>query len=246
MYLTAAGKVSNIERAITLLGFDTTVSLALSFSVLDKFNKSQKFIDLSKVWRRSVLAAASAEAIARLAKIKDKDALFLGSLMQDLGILGLCQVIPSTYGALVGKSNHEQWTAEEIKETGVDHALVSAWLLQRWELPESLWMSVAYSHNPGDAPEEHAHLASAITLAGDLADIVQQDHDDLTGVLERASQTLPINGTHLDFLIEDLANRLSEIEQLFDVDLSAIGSTDELVKKARATLLETSARAESD
>ena len=78
--------LNNLREALTLLGFNASLTIALSFSLLQSFGSTNN-VNHENYWRRSILAASIARILGsrlRVAKLED---LFLASLLQDIGIL---------------------------------------------------------------------------------------------------------------------------------------------------------------
>ncbi|MDH5297246.1 MAG: HDOD domain-containing protein, partial [Nitrospirota bacterium] len=86
-------KVTSIGQAVTLLGFSTIANLALSFCfyrlIKDMKETSASGIDHVKFWRRSILASVAGRAIGKHFACPDAELMFLGALLQDIGILAL-------------------------------------------------------------------------------------------------------------------------------------------------------------
>ncbi len=95
-------QITTLERAITILGINATLSLALSFSLVRNLQKSRpSSFDHQTFWKRCVITAAASQEVGRWAKAASQDELFLGGLLQNIGILVLNEAIPESYGRLI-------------------------------------------------------------------------------------------------------------------------------------------------
>ena len=132
------GSVTTVRRAATLLGPATVKTLALSFSLTASMQATKVGgFDHRRYWLRSLFCAASAQAIATARGMHSPEVLFIGSLLQDLGMLVLAHALGDEYTTVVdqaGKLHHEVFAAERAK-FGFDHADVTAWLATEWALP---------------------------------------------------------------------------------------------------------------
>ena len=147
-------KVTSVVQAVNLLGFSTIANLALSlcFSRLikDLRQTNRSGMDHVGYWRRSIFASAAGRALAHHLSFPDPDLVFLGALLQDIGILALNEVVPEKVEALYGKAadSHVALPQRELEQLGVDHSQVGAWLAQHWELPEEFQLAILYHHTP--------------------------------------------------------------------------------------------------
>lgn len=172
-------KVTSVVQAVNLLGFSTIANLALSLIfyrlIKDLQNTKRSGMDHEGYWRRSVFASAAGRAIAHHLCFPDPELVFLGALLQDIGILALNAVVPEHVGALYGKAgdNHLTLPQRELEQLGVVHPQVGAWLAQHWKLPEEFQIVILYSHTPEffETPTECQPFVDSVALAGIIADI---------------------------------------------------------------------------
>lgn len=149
-------KVNKVLDAVNLLGVRRTVSLVLSSSMIQTQSKLAKALpEAARTWynSRSVLVASTAAVFARRLEDVSPDTAYVLGLMQDLGIL----VLAHAYGAKylhtlhrvkdVGQLRLEIVEAQNYKIT---HGDVSAALLQKWELPQSM-ISMVLAHHTTEA-----------------------------------------------------------------------------------------------
>jgi HD-like signal output (HDOD) protein len=139
-------KMENLRQAVIVIGLNATISLALSFSLLKSWqdDNDEGSLDYPLYWRRALLAATVSGVLARAAKLRDSEELFLASLIQDIGMLALDRTLPKLYSELGDEQTYEKSITElEIKELGVDHATVGGWLLERWNFAERTQQAVA-------------------------------------------------------------------------------------------------------
>ncbi len=91
-------KSENLRQALVLLGLNAALTLALSFS-LTKSLRSGKAngISFPFYWRRALLAATAARALADALRHTMAEEIFLAALLQDVGILALDKALPDLY-----------------------------------------------------------------------------------------------------------------------------------------------------
>ncbi len=143
-------KVESLEQAVMMFGWNGTLNLALSFSLVSKIDPvSKNGLDYNFFWKRSISAAVTAKHLARVMGIDSKkEDLFLPGLLQDVGMLALDKAVPELYSE-IGNDQHQHKVVQQIEHEmlGIDHASVGAWLLERWNLPQRIIDLVAISHH---------------------------------------------------------------------------------------------------
>ncbi|HET9594956.1 MAG TPA: HDOD domain-containing protein, partial [Anaeromyxobacteraceae bacterium] len=174
--VAARSKVTTLTRALTLLGTNSVLTLALSFSLVSSRRRATRNgFDHDRYWRRALLSALAARLLAEEARL-DREEAFLAALLQDLGMLALDEVMPGDYGRIVAASggDHARLVEREQAALGADHAEVSAFLVSRWNLPPLVVETARGSHDPARAAAPDAALAAAVAcvhVAGALADV---------------------------------------------------------------------------
>jgi HD-like signal output (HDOD) protein len=172
-------KVTTIVQGVTLLGFSTIANLALSFCfyrlIKDMKEISTSGIDHVKFWRRSILASVAGRAIGKHFAYPDVELMFLGALLQDIGLLALNEVASEELTTLksLDLDVHVLLQEFELEHLGVDHSQVGAWLAQHWQLPEEFQVAILYSHAPElfETPSDLQYLVDTVALSGIIADI---------------------------------------------------------------------------
>ncbi|MBN1570898.1 MAG: GGDEF domain-containing protein [Acidobacteria bacterium] len=241
-------QITTLERAVTILGINATLSLALSFSLVRGLRGSDKAgLDHQAYWRRCVTTAASSQVIGRWTNAGSYDELFLGGLLQDIGILALNEAIPQDYGRLIAAANgdHLLLAALEKQEFGSDHAEIGAWLLERWNLPANLQLATASSHNAKCAEEDLTDFCRSTTLAGYIAAIwTQPDAAAATALAREKSISLfDMSSSQFKKILDDVARLLPEVTANLDINIGGEEFVDRILEQARATLVELSLQA---
>ena len=84
-------KSENLRQALVVLGLNATLTLALSFSLVKgpAQRQGQRLESYSFYWRRALLAATAARALADAMRQSLVEEIFLAALLQDVGMLAL-------------------------------------------------------------------------------------------------------------------------------------------------------------
>lgn len=177
------GNISNISRAMTILGTNVIKNIALSFIIAENLSHGcQKEFNIDAYWRRSVTAAVSAEMIAQKSDHKDDD-IFVAALLQDIGILIIAMTKGDEYNKLLHEariSETDLWTLESEKY-GFNHLQVGYALLTSWKLPTTITEPILYHHQPENCMTDNGPSAKILHYSNQLTDIY-----NLSEVAEKA------------------------------------------------------------
>ncbi len=167
------GNISNISRAMTVLGTNLIKNIALSFIIAENFSSGcQQEFDIDTFWQRSVTAAVAAEMIAKQIGYTDDD-IFVAAILQDIGTLIIALTKKDEYSKLLLEADNSDtsiWDMESDK-FGFNHLQVGYALLTSWNLPESITEPVLYHHHPDQCVSERSKSAKILKYSSQLADI---------------------------------------------------------------------------
>jgi diguanylate cyclase (GGDEF)-like protein len=243
-------QVTTLERAVTLLGINATLSLSLSFSLVETFRRSQSAgFNYLIYWRRSVITAATAEILSGSNNRSVRDEFFLAGLLQDIGMLVLNEIAQGAYGKIVSaaRGSHEKLVALENERFGADHALIGGWLLESWKLPDVLKASVAASHNP--PLSVHAPISAfcqAAAFAGYVAEIWSNPQTAVATAIarEKAYDLLMMPPDRFEWLLGQVAASLPEVTSNLDLQIGSKEALNRIFNQAREELVVLNLRAQ--
>jgi diguanylate cyclase (GGDEF)-like protein len=242
-YYWVRSEVKTVDRAVCTLGINATLSLALSLSFVKVLRKRERHgFDHSSYWQRSVITGVAARSMARWSSVFNREELFLAGLLQDIGMLVLSEAIPQKYGPLVAAAqrSHRRLILLEKEELGTDHASVGAWLLERWNLPEDLRLSLVFSHEPESNPRpDKTEFVRTAALAGEIAEIWSNpDTVSATAEAREASAVLlKMSSENFDQVIQETAKSLPEVTAFLNVDFGGEERITQLLDQAREALI---------
>ena len=230
-------QVSTLSQAVTLLGLNAALSLALGFSLASTLRTDDGIADeQQRIWRRSVLAALASRVLGEEAGIGQLEELMLGGLLQDIGALALLQAFPESWADLLAQPDDpEQRLQRESGVFGADHSEVGAWLASHWNLPASLQAMIRDS----EAIEPRDPASSCVAASGHFADLWLEPADQrsreyaLGRILAYRDLSLPA----ISDIIDAMTAALPEVEMLFDVRLECAHEADAIKRQARELLI---------
>ncbi len=219
-------EVTSLQQAVAFLGISGVRTVSLGFSLgRGVLREAWRDIHNETSWKRAVVAAAVARDLAVLLRLAQKEEVFLGALLQDIGILALREVLGSDYKELmVSKGhNHEALVEGERKKLGCDHAEVGAWLLEHWGLPQLFQRLVLASHDTltAEIEPEWEPLVLCVSTSGSLADLwlSSTGPEEAALTLTEAALRLTVEEEELSTALARTAQSLPELLRLFDVEI---------------------------
>ena len=145
-------KIESLEKAIHVIGVKAVYEFALAFAITNMLgNEHKKYIDVTSFWKQSILCALYGAYFAKRCDLRDVDRLYTSGLLHNVGELAVLRVSPTL--ARDCSKLKEGVSPKQSQEgmLGFSYAEVSAALLQRWLVPDSLVSTVAMQHHD-DAP----------------------------------------------------------------------------------------------
>jgi len=170
-FFASATAASDIQEAITRLGFRQVFQLVASISGARALSPPQKGygIDAGELWQHSVTAAVAAQIMAQELG-EDDSVIFTATLLHDIGKLVLAEALEHIYAKVIEEIETHQYSLLETEKKllGVQHAEIGGRLLSRWNFPENMVTAVWHHHHPAQA-QDHRRLASFVYLGNMIA-----------------------------------------------------------------------------
>jgi putative nucleotidyltransferase with HDIG domain len=216
-------KVTSIQQAITILGFNSVRALVTAAAVIDRYaaNKDSS-LDFPAFWRHSIGTALCAKALARKLSF-NQDHAFITGLLHDIGRLVIVTHSARQYEAvLIYRARHDCYLYEAEQELlGFDHAAVGRAIMQHWKFPSLILDAVERHHAP--AQEEVDRLTAIVSLADCIAHGL-----DFSGDAEDLAPPLSEIAWHeLAISEEELTTLFQETEQQFEEACAILVSSGE-------------------
>lgn len=229
--------VTTLSQAVTLLGLNAALSLALGFSLANTLRNPDGIAEeRQRIWRRSVLAALASRVLGEEAGIRELEELMLGALLQDIGALALVQVFPDAYAGMLASPPEPARRLEREREIfGADHGEVGAWLASHWKLPESVCAMIRDS----ETPEADGTMSACVAASGHMADLWldPSGQHSREHALEQVLACRDLSLPAITDMIDAMTAALPEVETLFDVRLECAHEADAIKRQARELLI---------
>ncbi len=233
-------KVDSLDRAVKVLGIEALKNVALSFVIVKGLKKkSVDSFDQEHFWKRSITAAVSAEMLAEKLGLKQDDA-FMLALLMDIGVLVMYLSMPEEYIKVLDLKRASSIKTIEVERSifGIDHQEVGSQILKKWELPENVYMPIAYHHNKeGCLPELDEQVD--ILNASDMISSFYHGNkcmEKLGELKQFLSSKANMNDDEIETFIDLVADRTVEILSSFEIDPGDMKPYSEILQEANEEL----------
>lgn len=164
--------VATLDRAITLLGFNTVKNLACAVSVSRFFGPEQEGqVDMEGLWKHCLGTAVGARLLIRNISHPLAEEAFLCGILHDIGtIVILNNFQDQALAALRLMAEKKISQSEAEKEMiGFTHEAAGAYLVDKWNFPARYYRIIRLHHNPPPqliAPDDVENLLLIAVYAG--------------------------------------------------------------------------------
>lgn len=227
-----------IDKALIMLGLSTVKSLALGFSLVASIDDpaGPGEFDYVSYWRRGLYTGTAAKITAERVGFEFGDEVFLGGLLQDVGMIAMYRAMGDRYlEVLEGAGpNHRALVRQELQWLDLQHPDVGAMLVKRWRLPDPLVMPVKYHERPSAAPASCVDHVRCVGL-GNLVHDVLTDEDSrppLRRLYERAKAWYKLDTVDVDEIVTKASEASREMAALFELDAGPHTEAGEVLAKA--------------
>ncbi len=167
------GQVSDLDRAIVLLGLSAVKNIAISASISRLFTaeKLSDTFSARDLWKHSVAVGVVTRQFACLVgKRAFAEEAFLAGLIHDLGLLVERQAFPEQLAEViqVAAKTNRPFTEIEAEIVGADHQALGSALAAKWKFPRVLQIVLGYHHNVTSLSDDYRILPSLVCAADTL------------------------------------------------------------------------------
>ncbi len=161
-------RVSTIDFAIVILGFNHIKNIVIALSMMDAFKNfggGRKF-DQKSYWSHSLVTATAAKRVADDLGFSFSGEAFTAGLLHDLGIPVIYKYFNKEYNEILSlvKNKEMSFAEAELTTLGNSHGEIGKILVDRWNLPVALSEVIINHHNPSLANNDN-ELVAVIHLA---------------------------------------------------------------------------------
>jgi len=226
IYYSQKTKVETIKRAISVIGFGEIVGIALGMELLSSFKDASGMkLHLSALWMHSIGVATSSKELADRTNPGIVSKIFIPSLLHDIGKVIFLIYFPDEYKSAQKFAEENKTTLHNAENAifKLDHSILSALLMKRWNFPSSIVFPCRFHHDPCSAPVEFKPHSYIIALADY---ITQKANIGLRGSLrptipDNSLAVLGLNQAKIELIIDQIRRKKDEIQAFFEITMEA-------------------------
>ena len=240
-FYSLPSKISNVNRALSILGTNVIKNIALSFVIAsDLRDKTDSSVNFDYFWRRSVTTAVAAELVMELLHEKNED-IFVTALLQDIGVLIMYLSKGQDYIATLEKcliDGEHNLIELEQKKYQFDHQQLTWTLLKAWGIPLSIVEPVRYHHQPEQAPKEYKKTCTVLYVANLLSKIYSgaDTVHNVRKLQTKMEDFYGISGDETRALLDNVAEKSIDILEIFEIDPGQLKSYSQMLQEANDEL----------
>ena len=149
-YYSIPGGVSDVQKALQFLGFNTIAQLVLTSSVFGAFkSQGSREFPLSSFWSHSFAVGLLSELTARNFQLPNPSDCFVGGLMHDTGKLILMELAPEQLSKVVHHSRENKMSFIDAEKSlnFTTHVELGTALASYWKLPSNVVAIIEHHHD---------------------------------------------------------------------------------------------------
>ncbi len=166
-------KVATVDHAVQMLGVKEIGMICVScgaYQALKPPTGAGTF-SLEEFWKHSVATGVIAKKICRELAVGDKNTIYFGGLLHDIGKVVLDRFAHDVYKVVIQVTHEEcvPMIEAEKKIIGESHDTIGGLIMEKWKFPFALVDVTRYHHTISRCPEETRPTVAVCALADQLA-----------------------------------------------------------------------------
>ena len=169
--------VTNLARAIIMLGINTVKNLALSTAVMGQMSSKSKSpgLDMEGFWRHSLCVGVTAKLLAKKRGIDNKlvEEFFTAGLLHDIGKIPLNAVLSKEYMLTVSVADKKRISLFRAEDNTLrmNHCAAGAMISAAWKLEGAVGDAIVQHHAYKEYSGEHKDLLYSVAAANRFASL---------------------------------------------------------------------------
>jgi putative nucleotidyltransferase with HDIG domain len=204
-------RISSLNSAIILLGFNVIRSLIISGSIFEIMESQDR-----ELWEHSLGCAVASNVLATRLGLSDPEEISTAGLIHDIGKVAIKMELPGEQEQirkLVEERRVTTITAERAV-LGFDHTEAGSWLARSWNLPAKLVEPIACHHDPRLARDNQL-AASVVHFSNIIIRGLGYGHGRdnwVPPLVQRAWRLLGLTAPDVDQVLEEVEEKLWDVK----------------------------------
>jgi HD-like signal output (HDOD) protein len=174
-YYALGQPITNLARAIIMLGINTVKNLALSTAVMGHLSsrKSISGLNMEGFWRHSLCVGVSAKLLAKKRGVDPKltEEYFTAGLLHDIGKIPINALLPKEYMLTISTADRVRKSLfqAEIKALGINHCTTGGMIKAAWKLDGAVGDSITFHHDCDNYTGDYKEVLFSVAVANRFA-----------------------------------------------------------------------------
>jgi putative nucleotidyltransferase with HDIG domain len=188
------GKVTSLNRAITLLGFNTVRSMVLTIGVVNKFSKASgsELFDRGEFWDHSLSVAVVSKLIGTKEPTLNPEEAHIAGLLHDMGKMVFDLIKPAEFQEALKWTRDITIDPREAERTaiGFAHDEIGAVVAAKWRFPDFIRETMECHHDVEKA-RSFPGIVQCVALANEIVHhLKEQEKKGLDYTVENVNPEL--------------------------------------------------------
>jgi len=222
IYYSQKNKVETIKRSISVIGFDEIIGIALGMGILSSVtSKTGLGLDMKALWIHGIGVATVSKELAKRTNPAIASKIFIPALLHDMGKIVFAMYFKKEYVKVrqFAMENKKPLYFAENAIFKLDHSILSALLMKRWNFPQSIMVPCRFHHTPESSPIKFRHQTLIINLANYLTQKAGIGHsgNPVPVTIKNAPKKIGVSESVLRLTIDQLKRKENDIKEFFKI-----------------------------
>lgn len=204
-------RISSLDSAIILLGFNVIKSLIISASIFEVMEAQDV-----ELWEHSLGCALVCNVVAKRLGIQDPEEISTAGLIHDIGKVAIKMELPAEYDKITTMVSERKISRHEAERErlGIEHSEAGGWLARSWNLPRKLVEPITCHHDPRLAQNEQ-QASAVVHFADIMIRGMGYGHGEdiwVPRLSMRAWQLLDLSPTDIDEIFAEVEEKLWDVK----------------------------------
>jgi putative nucleotidyltransferase with HDIG domain len=215
--------VGSLQEAVMFLGFSQLLEILLSGVTGSMMGRAVSGYDLEagELWKHSVSSALLSQIIARRINREPSPLIFTAALIHDIGKVMLNSYVADQYQYIKERVQTQgiSFLEAEKEVLGIDHAELSAMIIEQWNFPREIIRAIRYHHTPLSATSDQEYVFQIYLC--DLVAILTGIGGGVDGLSYSGFKEIMVhynlNEKDIERFIAQLGDQINKVEAMIQV-----------------------------